>query len=81
MKIIELYSPTCMPCKILDKRIQDIIKDHPEVEYNHLNALEHPEYNVQGTPHVIIIEDDGTEIYNQHVSNIVEVINFIKERL
>lgn len=80
MKITELYSPTCMPCKILDKRIQDIIKDHPEVEYNHLNALEHPEYNVQGTPH-LIIEKDGTEIYNSHVTNIVEAINLIKDNL
>lgn len=80
MKITELYSPTCMPCKILDKRIQDLLKDYPEVEYEPLNALEHPEFTVQGTPH-LIVEKDGNEIYNSHVSNIVEALNFIKENL
>lgn len=80
MKVTVLYSPTCIPCKLLDKRIQDILKDHPEIEYNHLNALDHPEYNVMGTPHVII-EVDNKEIYNKHPSNIVEPLNLIKENL
>lgn len=80
MKITVLFSPTCVPCKLLDTKIRDILKDHPEIEYNHLNALEHPEYNVLGTPHVII-EKDGVEIYNKHPSNIGEAIRVIKNNL
>ena len=80
MKITVLFSPTCVPCKLLDAKIRDILKDRSEIEYNHLNALEHPEYNVLGTPHVII-EKDGVEIYNKHPSNIGEAIRVIKDNL
>lgn len=80
MKVIELYTPTCMPCKILDKKIQDLLKNHPEVEYEHLNAIKHPEYNIKGTPH-LIVEKDGKEIFNSHVTNIVEAVGFIEDNL
>lgn len=80
MKITVLFSPTCVPCKLLDTKVRDILKDHPEIEYSHLNALEHPEYNVLGTPHVII-EKDGVETYNKHPSNIGEAIKVIKDNL
>lgn len=80
MKITVLFSPTCVPCRLLDTRIKAMIVNHPEVEYNHLNALEHPEYNVLGTPHVIV-EKDGVEIYNKHPFNITEAINIIKDNL
>lgn len=80
MKITVLYGPTCIPCKILDQRINGILKDHPEIEYEHLNALEHSEYNVQGTPYVIIT-NNNEELYNGHPSNILEVINIINDNL
>lgn len=68
-----LTSPTCMPCKIFAKKL-----DQLGIKYEKINALEHPEYGVQGTPHVIITKD-GEEIKNEHVSNIVEMVNYIKE--
>lgn len=79
MKITVFYSPTCIPCKLLNTRIEEILKDHPEIEYNHLNALEHPEYNIKGTPHVII-EKDGNILFEGH-GNVVDILKLIKENL
>lgn len=80
MKITVLYSPTCVPCKILDQRLKELLRDHPEVEYDHVNAIDHPEYNVKGTPHVII-EKDGKELFAGHTNNVINIINMIKENL
>lgn len=67
-----LSSPTCVPCKILAKRF-----DTDNIPYEKINAVEHPEYNVRSTPH-IIIERDGEVLKNEHVSNINELITYIK---
>ena len=47
-----LTTPTCVPCKVLAKRLDDC-----GIEYTKLNALEHPEYNVKSTPHIIVEKD------------------------
>lgn len=82
MRVTLLSSPTCMPCKMLDNKIKEIVTDHPEIEYNKIDATADPEkYNISSTPHVIIQDDEGNEIYNQHPKNLVDVINLIKNRL
>ena len=81
MRVTLLSSPTCIPCKMLDNKLREIVLDHPEIEYNKIDATLDTSYGVTATPHVIIQEDDGTEIYNHHPKNIVEVVNFIKSRI
>lgn len=73
MTIIKLLSsPTCVPCKILAKRLDDL-----GVKYTKINAVDYPEYGVRSTPH-IIIEKDGEVLRNEHVGNINEVITYIR---
>ena len=72
MTIKLLTTPTCIPCKVLAKRLDDF-----GIEYIKLNALEHPEYNVKSTPH-IIVEKDGEILKNEHVKSIPEMISYLK---
>lgn len=72
MTIKLLTTPTCIPCKVLAKRLDDF-----GISYEKINALEHPEYNVKATPH-IIVENDGEIIKNEHVRSIPEIIQYIR---
>ena len=72
MTIKLLTTPTCIPCKVLAKRLDDF-----GIKYTKLNALEHPEYNVRSTPH-IIVEKDGEILKNEHVRSIPEMISYLK---
>lgn len=72
IEITLLSSPTCVPCKILAKRL-----DTEGIPYEKINAVEHPEYGVRSTPH-ILIKKDGEILKNEHVSNINSLITYIK---
>lgn len=72
MTVKLLTTPTCVPCKVLAKRLDDF-----GIAYEKLNALEHPEYNITATPH-IIVEKDGEIVKSEHVRNIPEMISYLK---
>lgn len=73
---VNLYTtPTCMPCKILKKKLESI----SNIELNVFNALEHPEKNIMATPHVEAYYNDEL-IYDGHVNNINWFVNLIKEK-
>lgn len=75
-KILELTGKTCMPCKMLGKALQRWAEGKDNVEIIQQDALEQTEYNVMGTPYVIIWED-GEKIYEKHPSTPSEVITFL----
>ena len=70
-----LSSPTCVPCTVVAKRLEKA-----NIKFEKINALEHPEYDIAGTPH-IIVEKDGTIIKNEHVNmgSINSLIDELKE--
>lgn len=41
VRIYELMSPSCVPCKILKPRLEDIKKDYPEVEVVYIDLTKY----------------------------------------
>ena len=41
MILYELYSPTCVPCKMLKPRFEDLKKEYPSLEVRYLNLMEY----------------------------------------
>ena len=66
VKLIDFYSSTCGPCRMLLKSIDKVVADHPEIvvekyDENCSNQLIE-KYNVGGVP-TLIIEKDGVETF------------------
>ena len=68
-----LSSPTCVPCTIFAKKL-----DMAGIKYEKINALDHPEYGIQSTPHIIITKD-GVEIKNEYVGSVNEMLRYIQK--
>ena len=46
MKIVEIFSPTCIPCKMLKPRLEDLKKEYPNsnLEFQFINIMDY--YNI-----------------------------------
>ena len=78
IKIIEFYSPTCVPCNVVDKKIKDYISKNPNIEYERINAVDHPEYGIMGTPHLRLLKDNEI-VMEGHYVNPNPIFNKIQE--
>ena len=60
MKILKFYTPTCAPCRVVGKILENV-----DVEVEDINALENiekvDEYNICTTPTLIFLDDEGEE--------------------
>lgn len=71
MKIKEFYSPTCVPCKMIRRKLEALAKDYPEViEVEFINGLENMDMcrglGILGFPHIIVEDNEGKEVINEH---------------
>lgn len=41
MVLYELYSPSCIPCKMLKPRLEDLMKEYPSLEVRFLNLMDY----------------------------------------
>ena len=61
MKILKLYTPTCMPCRAVGKLLEKV-----EVPVEEVNAVEDlrrvDEYNVCTTPTLIFLNENEEEV-------------------
>lgn len=72
---VKLYgSPTCMSCKMLTKKLESM----EDIDFEHLEAVEHPELNIKGVPYLIISKGDN-KVYEGHPASPSEALNIIKE--
>ena len=70
--ITEYFSPTCVPCKLLKTRLQALestdLRGKIEVEF--VDATVDPkakELGIRSCPYLIIRDEEGKELMNQHV--------------
>lgn len=63
MKILKFFSPTCGPCKILEKNLQKT-----DLEYESIDVTQEGndqyivKYNIKSLPFMVKIDDDGNVI-------------------
>ena len=79
MKIVEYFSPTCIPCKILKSRLESLKQDYPEVDIQFVNVIENPTKGIQGVPHLWVQADTGEILINERVD--LTVIKKLKDLL
>ena len=75
MKVFELMSPTCVPCKMLRAKLEAMKSDKLEVYSVDLTA-DFPQglpenirvraSEIRSTPHLIVLNDGGEVILDEH---------------
>lgn len=81
MKVIKFYSPTCGPCKVLEKNLSTA-----GIEHDSVNVIESSNsglldiYNVTSIPTLVVVKEDGSfKSYNGilSVEQLKEICNEI----
>lgn len=80
--LIDFYSDSCGPCRVLSRVLSEVATAHPEVTFVKINVDEHPrladEFNVSVLPTVFYLRNgQWTEKFMGAVSK-PEVVKFIK---
>lgn len=64
MKVLDFYADWCGPCQMLKPIIEQVEKEHPEIEFEAINIDDQPElaekYGVMSIPTLVVM--DGDEI-------------------
>lgn len=80
-KLIKFYTQTCVPCKMMKGVVAEIVKDHPDLEYQEFDCSEGvPDQfaqEIRSVPTLLIIKPDQPNIkliglvdYNEIKSNL-----------
>lgn len=68
--VTEYFSPTCVPCKLLKLRLQAMQTAKPDcISVKFVDATtdsEAKELGIQSCPHLIVKDEQGKELLNQH---------------
>ena len=63
MKVLDFYADWCGPCQMLKPILEEIEKDHPEVEFERINIdVERDlaeKYGIVSIPTLVILDDEG----------------------
>ena len=59
--IVDFYSTTCVPCKMLSRILEDLTLDYPFVNIVKVNITDHPkigaDYQIEAVPTVFFMKD------------------------
>lgn len=62
MKVLDFYADWCGPCQMLKPIIEQVEKEHPEIEFEAINIDDQPElaekYGVMSIPTLVIMDGD-----------------------
>ena len=62
MKVIDFYADWCGPCQMMKPVLEEVEKEHPEVEFKAINVDENQElaekYGVMSIPTLIVVDDE-----------------------
>lgn len=82
MKLIKFSLPTCKPCIVLSKQMEDL--DLSNYEVQEINLHENyetkalgEEYGIKSVPTIVVVDEEGNEI--KRIRNIVQLKDFLKE--
>lgn len=60
--VLDFYSDSCMPCKMLSKDLEEISKDFLDIKFEKLNITENYEltekYNIMSVPTLVMIKNN-----------------------
>lgn len=63
MKVLDFYADWCGPCQMLLPVLEEIEKEHPEVEFERVNIDIEREmaekYGIMSIPTLIVLDDEG----------------------
>lgn len=64
MRILKFYSPTCGPCKVLEKNLQNSVLDYEDIDVtDEANESLIEKYDIMSVPVLLKIDDEGNEVY------------------
>ena len=62
MKVLDFYADWCGPCQMLKPILEEVEKEHPDVEFVKVNIDEQQEmaekYEVMSIPTLVFLDDD-----------------------
>ena len=62
--IVDFYSTTCVPCKMLSRILEDMVLDYPFINIVKVNITDYPglgrEYQIEAVPTVLFLKDGET---------------------
>ncbi len=62
MKVLDFYADWCGPCQMMKPILEEVEKEHPEVEFEAINVDENQElaekYGVMSIPTLIVVDDE-----------------------
>ena len=80
MKIIKFFSPTCGPCKVLDKNLQEA-----EIQYENIDITDNnneellTKYNITSVPTLLGVDNEGNTILkNKGIISTQDLIKYFK---
>ena len=63
MKVLDFYADWCGPCQMLKPVLEQVEKEHPEVEFEAINIDDKPDfaeqYEVMSIPTLVVLNDNG----------------------
>lgn len=63
MKVLDFYADWCGPCQMLKPILEEIEKEHADIEFVKVNIDEQQEmaekYEVMSIPTLVVLDDDG----------------------
>lgn len=63
MKVLDFYADWCGPCQMLKPVLEEVEKEHPEVEFEAINIDEEQEkaekYGIMSIPTLIMLDEKG----------------------
>lgn len=70
MKIVKFYSPTCGPCKVVEKKLQDAKIEHININILELDTIEGIDcdvdliehFNITSVPTILLLDADNKEL-------------------
>lgn len=64
MKIYKFFSPTCGPCKVLERNLQASGLEYQSIDItDETNEELINKYNIQSIPVLLKVDDEGKELY------------------
>jgi len=83
--LLDFYSDTCSPCKMLAKDLEDLSKDYSELTIEKLNIMDNYEltekYNIMSVPTLIILKDNENKACYTGYKGKQDLENFLRENL
>lgn len=82
MKVIKVFSPTCGPCKVLEKNLKEAGIDYIDADIStDMGASIADKYGVRGVPALLLVDENDNLVSSLGGIQSVEKLKELKETL